>query len=96
MSSDVFRVPDSSAGAASWEDESLWVLRSWLGPFGTALGRVCVMATPVWSSERLFPANADKEQLNYPLTPTFTLRGTSAPPSSSQDYSGSGLFWSER
>lgn len=62
----------SAATAGSGGASSLWVLQSRLGRLGTTRGRGCsaaAEAAPVWSSERLFATNTDKERrlLNYPL-----------------------------
>lgn len=64
----------SAVSSGSGGTSSLWVLQSRLGRLGTTQGWCCSEAAPVWSSERLFPANADKERrlLNYPVTSTFT------------------------
>lgn len=90
--SDIFSSSGSAVSSGSSRASSLWVLESLLGPLGLAMGRGCIAAAPVWSSERLFATNADKERgpLNYPLASTFNRSWTSAPPVSSHDYSGSG------
>lgn len=92
IASDVFSFSGSAMISGSSRASSLWVLESRLGALDPARGRGCSAAAPVWSSERLFPTNADKERrlLNYPLASTFTRCLTSAPPGSSHDYSGSG------
>lgn len=92
IASEVFSLLGSAVSSGSCGASSLWVLQSRLGPLGTTRGCRCSAAAHVWSSERLFPTNADKERrlLNCPLSSTFTHSLTSALRSSSHDYSGSG------
>lgn len=76
--------------SGSCEASSLCVLQSRLRTLAAASSLGCSTAEPVWSSERLFPADKEKKLLNYPPTSTFTRSWTSAAQSSSHDYSGWG------
>lgn len=90
VASDVLSLPSSAASSGFCESTSICVLQSRLKTLDAAWGRDCSVAAPVWSSERLFPANADKDRrpFNYrSYTHICTLL------SSSHDYSGLGLFW---
>lgn len=66
VASDVVSLPSSAASSGFCESPSICVLQSRLKTLDTTWGRVCSEAAPVWSSERLFAANADKDRpFNY-------------------------------
>ena len=61
--------PGSAVTLHSCGASSLWVPEARFGPLATTKDGGFSTAAPVWSSERLFPTNADKERtlFNYPL-----------------------------